>query len=88
MTDVCTTMSSAADWSNRNKSKKKHFCDLSGCTKKLSLVDMHRVCQCSKRFCDQHRCFDSHNCNFVNHIEDEDKIILQMRCVRPKVEII
>ena len=84
MTNVC-----ALDLSNavvNNKPKIKHVCDLSGCTKKLTLVDIHRVCKCSKRFCDQHRSFDLHNCDFV--YQREDKSFQQMRCVRPKVEII
>lgn len=84
MTDVCTTM--LADVNNNNKPKIKYVCDLSGCTKKLSLVDIHRICKCSKRFCDQHRFFDSHKCDFVYKIED--KAYQQMRCVRQKVEII
>jgi hypothetical protein len=81
----------AVDLSNaiiisNNKQKIKHFCDFSGCSKKLSLVDIHRVCKCSKRFCDQHRCFDSHKCDFV--YQREDKAYEQTRCVRQKVEII
>ena len=84
MTNVCTLELSNAVVNN--KPKIKHVCDLSGCTKKLSLVDVHRVCKCSKRFCDQHRCFDSHNCDFV--YQREDNAYQQMRCVRPKVEII
>lgn len=84
MTNVCVLDSSAA--LVNNKQKIKHFCDLSGCSKKLTLVDVHRVCKCSKRFCDQHRCFDSHKCDFV--YQREDKAFQKMSCVRPKVEII
>lgn len=84
MTNVC-----ALDLSNavvNNKPKIKHVCDLSGCTKKLTLVDIHRTCKCSKRFCDQHRWFESHNCDFV--YQREESTLQQIRCVRPKVEII
>ena len=84
MTNVCHIDSSAA--LVNNKLKIKHVCDLSGCTKKLTLVDIHRTCKCSKRFCDQHRGFVSHNCDFVYHKKDNE--YQQMRCVRPKVEII
>ncbi len=84
MTSLCLFDSSAVIVNN--KQKIKHVCDLSGCTKKLTLVDIHRTCKCSKRFCDQHRCFESHNCDFV--YKSEEKSFQQMRCVRPKVEII
>ena len=84
MTNVCALELSSAVVNN--KPKIKHVCDLSGCKKKLTLVDIHRVCKCSKRFCDQHRCFDSHNCNFV--YKREENTYQQMKCVRQKVEII
>jgi len=84
MTSLCLFDSSAVIVNN--KQKIKHVCDLSGCSKKLTLVDVHLVCKCSKRFCDQHRSFDLHNCDFV--YQREEKSFQQMRCVRPKVEII
>lgn len=84
MTNVCSLEFSSAVVNN--KQKIKHICDLSGCTKKLTLVDIHRLCKCSKRFCDQHRCFVSHNCNYV--YKREENTYQQMKCVRQKVEII
>ena len=86
MTSVCSNILSASCVNKNNNPKIKHVCDLSGCTKKLTLVDLHRVCKCSKRFCDQHRCFELHNCDFV--YQREENAYQQTRCVRQKVDII
>jgi len=84
MTIVCSNINT--DVVKNNKPKIKYVCDLSGCTKKLTLIDLHRLCKCSKYFCDQHRCFDLHNCDFV--YKREDNAYEQTRCVRQKVDII
>ena len=90
MTDTCINMLSNHDISNNNKLITMIVCDLSGCNKKLKLVDTYRPCKCKKCFCDQHRCFDSHKCDFIYQrtFNDTSKMIEQMKCVKSKIEIL
>jgi len=46
----------------QEKKKKKRRCELEGCKKKLSLIELE--CKCGKKFCRQHMQLEKHNCTF------------------------
>jgi len=47
---------------HQKKKKKKKRCELEGCRKKLSLIELK--CKCGKKFCRQHFQLEKHNCTF------------------------
>lgn len=42
----------------------KAMCAMTGCKRKLRLVETTTLCKCSKAFCVTHRHSECHNCDF------------------------
>ena len=43
---------------------KKPLCGMTGCKRKLRLVETTTLCKCTKAFCGEHRHAECHNCEF------------------------
>ena len=42
----------------------KPMCAMTGCKRKLKLVEITTLCKCSKAFCGAHRHAEDHSCDF------------------------
>ena len=42
----------------------KVMCAMTGCKRKLKLVEITTLCKCTKAFCGEHRHAECHNCEF------------------------
>ena len=68
---------------------KNRMCEFVDCKKKMSLTDYHRPCKCNKRFCDIHRLYENHNCEYnFKTINNDLAAIDRMKCVKAKVTYI
>jgi hypothetical protein len=67
---------------------KKKVCFANKCRRKLNLVDLQMECKCKNSYCSKHRHCESHNCTYINIIENNEiikKRIDDLRCVAPKL---
>ena len=75
------------DVKQKNKKKKKNKrCHVSGCKKKLSLIDLEKKCNCNMSFCMKHFQPFNHNCKFDNKTQIK-KIIKENnpKCIHAKI---
>ena len=67
------------------KTKKSKRCGHPDCNKKLKLTDL--TCDCSLRFCTEHRLPHVHNCPMIEQKQKRFKeSLLKSKCVHSKVQ--
>ena len=67
----------------------KAMCAMTGCKRKLKLVEITTLCKCSKAFCGAHRHAECHNCDFDYQAKTQRDLSNALVKVRAdKVEVI
>lgn len=58
-------------------------CNYPECSKKLRITDLK--CKCNYIYCSLHRLPEQHDCNFNYKLNDQKKIISDMKCESIKI---
>ena len=67
----------------------KPMCAMTGCNRKLRLIETTTLCKCAKAFCAAHRHSECHNCDFDYQAKSTRDLSNSLVKVRAhKVEII
>ena len=67
----------------------KPTCAMTGCKRKLKLVEITTLCKCSKAFCGAHRHAEDHSCDFDYQAKSQLDLSNALVKVRAdKVEVI
>jgi hypothetical protein len=68
---------------------KKPLCAMTGCNRKLSLVETTTFCKCTKAFCGAHRHAECHNCDFDYKVKTQKDLSNSLVKIQAnKVELI